>query len=946
VSARGFRPSIRLVLICGFVLVTASAVAVLTAFRYVWLTTEEVKHDLRQDLVLARSVQAGLERYFTLRRHALEAVAAEIGEIGLGERQALDRLLERARRRDSAFTSLLAVDLEGVARAVSPPLDAEGQPNVGKRFGDRHWFREALAPAPERRLELVIGRNTLRPAVGLGAVIRRPTGETAGVLGGGLDLDELRRSLRQIDSERTDRLVVVDAAGRVVVHSSPEWEAAARDLSGEGVFRAAQAAAEGTTQYVSEFTGVTRWAAHVRVPSAGWIVWTSRGPETQVARIQGLAANLAVSGLLAVLLAALLAAVISRYLTRPVTALAAAARDLEARRFDDRSLLVRDSRIREFAELLGGFRAMAAAVQITYLDLEAQVAERTRSAEDAAREARATAARLRVQEEIRRGYGELAALLNSLDRSYILNDGTRKIATSLRAPLAAVYLTDDGPESLRLKTYAALDSTLLDAAALASTGVPSEVARRRAAVFLTGMEAAGRLTLDTGLGRLEVAAVAALPLAHQERLLGVLLVALVEPLTEDTRSFLDNAARQLSVALSNAALFESVRSQSQELEALNAALRRADAAKSEFLASMSHELRTPLNSIIGFTELLLASTREPLSERQRGALERVLGSGRHLLGLINDILDLSKIEAGRMDVVAAEFSLREVLQQCLATVEPQAAARTLALRTRGLGEAPAVVQDAAKVKQIVLNLLANAVKFTPEGSVELRVAAGSDATVEIAVADTGPGIAADQHERIFESFRQVQGGLAATGGTGLGLAISRRLAELLGGRLTVDSAPGAGSVFTLVLPVRYRPPAVVEDLPIADEVSTAGRPRLLVIDDDANAVELVRRTVAGRAIEVDGASSAAAGLWRAVSRRPALIFLDVVLQGNDDGWDALRTLKADPATKDIPVIVHSVIDNRHRAKALGADDVLVKPVTLEAMEAVLRRFGLAAAEPS
>jgi signal transduction histidine kinase len=298
---------------------------------------------------------------------------------------------------------------------------------------------------------------------------------------------------------------------------------------------------------------------------------------------------------------------------------------------------------------------------------------------------------------------------------------------------------------------------------------------------------------------------------------------------------------------------------------------------------MSHELRTPLNSIIGFTDLLLATTRDPLTDRQRVALDKVQESGRHLLALINDILDLSKIEAGHMTMRPEYFALPELVEECLASVEPQATAKTLSLQAVGLDTVPTLFQDRSRTKQILLNLLSNAVKFTrPGGSVEVRIGM-EDGTVALAVADTGIGIASEYLGAIFEAFQQVETGQAmAAGGTGLGLAISRRLARLAGGDLEVASVLGRGSVFTVRRPGRAAVQPPQEEPPESAEL-LAGQHRLLIIDDDRNAVELVRTALADEPVRVEWAASPAGGLTRVRDRRPALILLDVVLQGEEDG---------------------------------------------------------------
>ena len=301
----------------------------------------------------------------------------------------------------------------------------------------------------------------------------------------------------------------------------------------------------------------------------------------------------------------------------------------------------------------------------------------------------------------------------------------------------------------------------------------------------------------------------AVPVRLGERLLG--FFTLLDPIkidawNEDDVEVLETLAAQVAVCVQNARLYRQVNEQYEalktqhELERLNAELQRANQVKSQFLASMSHELRTPLNAIIGFTEVLLSSAREPVTARQRGALEKVHRSGKHLLGLINDILDLSKIEAGRMEPRPVPFELAPVLRESLDAVEPLAQKKDLLCRAVGLEGAPEIVQDPAKVKQIVLNLLSNAVKFTTEGSIELRFACDGGSVV-VSVSDTGVGIAPEHAALVFDPFRQVDGNTTKDAGTGLGLTISRRLAQLMGGTLDLHSVPGQGSTFTLRLPL-------------------------------------------------------------------------------------------------------------------------------------------------
>ena len=931
------RISIRTALLAGFCLTAGVSIVFFGVQGYVWMTGALEREEREQDLALARAVATGLDRFLENTRHVVDGLAAEVaaGQL-LDKPSLLQETVENAVRRELAFDSLAVTDDAGTAVAIVPRVNAKGASNIGMRLSDRQWFKDAMAAAARPSFDVIFSRTNGRATIAVAAPIRW-RGRITGVAAVGLDLEQLRRVVHEVDPARSDRLVVVDAHGRVIAHSSPEWEAGAHNLSGEQVFRAAQIQSEGTTDYDSLYTETMRSAAFVRSPS-GWVVWASRGPESARAKTASLLRGLAWSGMAAAVIATAGAVLISRFLARPFADLARAIQHLANGRFQDAQISDdRDSKIREVGDLLSGFRTMAERLRLQHEDLEAQVSERTRALEQQTQDAQATAGMLRAQEAIQRGYGELAALLNSLDRSFVLGEGTRKIAATLEAPLVAVYLTGDGPTGLRLKTYAAVDSGMLETSLLSPAGLPHEVARRGEPVVLSPAPGAGTLALRTGVGVLEAASVVGLPLHYQDRFVGVLVVATLHPLSEHARHFLNDAARQLSVALNNAALFESVRYQSQQLETLNAELKRASEVKSDFLASMSHELRTPLNSIIGFTELMLTSTRDTLSDRQRSALDRVRGSGRHLLGLINEVLDLSKIEAGRMDVRAESFTVPPLVQECLGAVEPQAQAKGLTVRATGLEGAPEIVQDRGKVKQILINLLSNAVKFTDRGSVELRVERPDDAFVSIAVADSGIGISLDDQAVIFGAFRQVESATThSRGGTGLGLAISRRLAELMGGTLTVESTPGRGSTFTLSLPTRHLLQTAAET--IEEPKGQAGAPVVLVIDDDRDVATIVRQAVVDEPLTVEWAANAGDGLARLRAHRPVVILLDVMLQGHDDGWDILGTLKTDPATRDIPVVVHSVIDNPQRARRLGADEVLAKPAPPARIRALLRRY--------
>jgi signal transduction histidine kinase/CheY-like chemotaxis protein len=389
-----------------------------------------------------------------------------------------------------------------------------------------------------------------------------------------------------------------------------------------------------------------------------------------------------------------------------------------------------------------------------------------------------------------------------------------------------------------------------------------------------------------------------------------------------------------------------------KLRAARDAADAANQAKSEFLANMSHELRTPMNAILGYSEMLMEEAEDIGQEDFIPDLKKINQAGNHLLALINDVLDLSKIESGKMEAFAETIELDGLIDEVTSTVQPLMEKNNNRLSVERGEQLGYAHQDLTKLRQALFNLLSNAAKFTHEGTVTLhvdRIRQAGESWLTFEVSDTGIGIAEDKIEHVFQEFTQADGSTTRDyGGTGLGLSISRRFCELLGGDLNVRSQPGEGSAFTIRIPVNLpgtKPQPETADTatkePVAGKLMKArSGATILVIDDDPGACEIIERNLLKDGFSVVTASSGEQGLRLAHELQPAAITLDVLMPSMD-GWSVLRALKADPVLHKIPVIMLSMIDDRTRGYSLGAVDYLTKPVDREQLHKALSRYYVA-----
>ena len=370
----------------------------------------------------------------------------------------------------------------------------------------------------------------------------------------------------------------------------------------------------------------------------------------------------------------------------------------------------------------------------------------------------------------------------------------------------------------------------------------------------------------------------------------------------------------------------------------------ATVAKSPFLANMSHELRTPLNAIIGVSEMLQEDASASGQTDTIDPLQRIVRAGRELLYLINDILDLSKIEAGKLDLLLERFEIVKVIDESVATAQPVADRNGNRLRVQYGAELGSMVADQTRVRQVVLNLLSNACKFTQDGDVRIEARRESMNGLDwllLSVSDTGIGMTEEQMARLFREFSQADPSTTRKyGGTGLGLAISRRLCNHMGGDISVESTLGEGSTFTIRLPTESGADDEITTRRLQPTPTLAperGSNTVLVIDDDPTVREMMRRYLQREGFRVVTAADGEEGLRVAARIVPSVITLDVVMP-EKDGWDVLRSLKADPRLFAIPVVMLSIIDEKNKGYALGASDYVVKPVNRQQLVSVLEKY--------
>jgi signal transduction histidine kinase len=581
---------------------------------------------------------------------------------------------------------------------------------------------------------------------------------------------------------------VVDAQGRLIAHPDISRVLRNTDMTQLAQVKAARAAsADPGAEPVQEATDINArkvLTAFAPVTPLGWLVFAELPVDEAYAPLY---TSIQRSGALlfgGLILAFLAGLFLARRMVGPIQALRAGAARIGSGDLSQRiSIKTGD----ELEALADQFNDMAGRLQESYAGLEQKVEVRTQELAQSVGELRAL--------------GEVSQAVNStLDLETVLNTIVTKAVQLSGTDAGAIYVYDEVGKSFQLRSPYGMSQELIAAIKLQHIGGDDPVgraARQRSTVQVADFNnepssPAQELILKAGYRALLV-----VPLVGPDKVLGALVVRRKRPgeFPKQTTDLLETFATQSGLAIQNAHLFREIADKGRELEV-------ASQHKSQFLANMSHELRTPLNAILGYTELIIDDIYGEVPAKMRGVLERVQSNGRHLLGLINDVLDLSKIEAGQLALTLADYSISDVVQTVLSAVEPLASGKHLALKSELAPNLPRVHGDERRIAQVLLNLVGNAIKFTDSGEVALRTSA-ANGSVTVAVRDTGPGISESDQGRIFEEFQQADTSITRTkGGTGLGLAISKRIVEMHGGQIRVESAVGKGSTFFITVPVR------------------------------------------------------------------------------------------------------------------------------------------------
>ena len=842
----------------------------------------------------------------------------------LFEQRYLDFL--RLLRKVTAITTLRHLDSNGAER-LSVSVIALDSVNSGNDYSKAPEF--LVTQTQKRYFSPVFSRNESEPHMLVAAAVTETAPE---ITVAEVNLKAIWDVVSRLRVGKAGYAYVVDASGRLIAHPDISVVLQNRDLSNTPQVTAARLAAKAEANEGVSFTtaegldGGKVLAVFAPIPHLNWLVFIERPLDEVFASLRTQIWRSAALMLLGLALSVLASVLLARRMVAPIRSLQEGAARVGRGEMDHRIDIRTGDELESLAQ---EFNRATAQLQDSQRNLEQKVEERTE-------ELTRSVAELRALGEV------VQAVNSSLDLQQVLETIVAHAVQLSRAKAGTIYEFDESSRIFQPRANFGVSDAMVEVLRESRIGTGDtavgQCARERIPVQMTDVAEGLDYRVRELLVREGIRSVLAVPLLREDRVIGALVIRRSEAgeFPQPVVALLQTFAAQSVLAIENARLFQEIREKSEELAA-------ASQHKSQFLANMSHELRTPLNAIIGVTEMLLEDAHDLKREDEVEPLDRVLRAGRHLLALINDILDLSKVEAGKMELHLESFPVAPLTEDIVKTIQSFAAKGGNEIVVNCPGDVGTMHADQTRVRQALLNLASNANKFTERGKVTIsvrRTAEDSGAWITMAVTDTGIGMTREQTDRLFQEFVQADASTTRKyGGTGLGLAISRRFCQMMGGDITVESEVGRGSTFAIRLPAEVlaaRPIPLARSARAA-QTPAAASPIVLVVDDDPTVRVVTERFLTREGFSVVTADGGREGLRLARELHPAAITLDVMMP-DLDGWTVLAAIKGDPGLADIPVILMTIMDEKNRGYSLGAADYLVKPVDRERLGVILRRI--------